>query len=1033
MSKLVFVLVPVFLSGLILGPPTTFAVVTYYVSSSSQNCSEASEPCHSLEDYVANSSKFFSSDKDSVTLIFLNGTHISSRSKFVVTASINFTMKGESQTVAIESVELDIEVQILNISSIVLNGSSNLRVRPVPTANAITVQVVDCKFVEHSFLKTIYSILNLSNSEFLSISLSPNDNPLTAYYSEVFLRETRFVGSSQTAILALDSNITFDQTVDFINNTGVGGGALSLFSTRIYFANTANIHFINNTALTIGGAIYVELGEIVRPDSDFGVFRCFYQVLSPLSSTAFQVFFSDNSAEFGGDDIYGTALNSSCQVSSSDNSFKIAPFEHFHFDTYGPSSVSSSPQRVCICDGDGIPQCADLSKIYMTREAYPGETITIPTVIVGTDFGRTVGTVYVGFLEYVDQSTTRKVSDYQNCTTIYYTLHPRNSESNYTVMHLSTIQFDDKRYFKSQYHNHEEYIRGAINTYNKNRTISFFLLTTPVYINITFLNCPPGLSLRSVRSTRFQNNTRSCDCHPEFRNNIQCHIDNSSVHFLWSSNAWIGVDNITETNRILYSNNCPFDYCRDGEKSVDYIKGNDPNDQCAFNRAGVLCGGCRENYSLAIGSSRCISCSNNNYLALLIFFAAAGFLLVLFVSIVNLTVTQGMINGLVFYANIVWAYQNIVLPQEYNTDTINSGFSIVKIFLAWLNLDFGIETCFIRGLDGFWKTWLQFVFPFYTAGLFFLGLRFSSKLSKLFGDRSVPTLATLLFLSYTKLLRTIIAALGLAQIKIFSNDSTVRTVAVWSVDGNLRYGVHPHIFLVLVAIACLLFLWLPYTLLLLLMQWLRKVPHSKLSQWITRYKPVFDTHYAPLKDKHHYWFGVLLHVQGVLLFISSLISNIYPNVSLFLLLTLATLLLFYMSFMQVYRRIVVLVAESSFFINLILLTGGFILFNGERGRMIVLYVSISIAFLEFCGIVVWSLIMTYFLKFRRNKGSERPLLSRPNTSYTNIEEEQVTQRDSDRSTPVPVTSTYVQFRDSILVDSLTVSTEKEPSHTHSSY
>ena len=288
-------------------------------------------------------------------------------------------------------------------------------------------------------------------------------------------------------------------------------------------------------------------------------------------------------------------------------------------------------------------------------------------------------------------------------------------------------------------------------------------------------------------------------------------------------------------------------------------------------------------------------------------------------------------------------------------------------------------------------------------------------------------------MSNTKLLRTIIAALGLARVKIFSNDSTVTTSSVWSIDGHYRYGTHPHIYLVLVAVACLLFLWLPYTLLLFLMQWLRKMPYSKPSQLITRYKPVFDTYYAPLKDEHHYWFGVLLLVQGLLLFISSLTSNVYPNINLFLLLTFATLLLFYMSFMQVYRRTIVLIAESSFLLNLILLVGAFILFDGVRGRMAVLYVSISIAFLEFCVIVVWSVVKTYFLDLKRRRNKDRPLLSQPNMSYTTtVEEERATQRESDQPTPVP--STYVNFRDSILEDSLTISTEKESSnHTRSSY
>ena len=74
--------------------------------------------------------------------------------------------------------------------------------------------------------------------------------------------------------------------------------------------------------------------------------------------------------------------------------------------------------------------------------------------------------------------------------------------------------------------------------------------------------------------------------------------------------------------------------------------------------------------------------------------------------------------------------------------------AFLEIFIAWINLDFGIETCLFEGLNEFWKAPLQYVFPIYIAGLFVIGLRHSSKLSKICGDCSVPTLATLLFLSY---------------------------------------------------------------------------------------------------------------------------------------------------------------------------------------------------------------------------------------------------------------------------------------------
>ena len=67
---------------------------------------------------------------------------------------------------------------------------------------------------------------------------------------------------------------------------------------------------------------------------------------------------------------------------------------------------------------------------------------------------------------------------------------------------------------------------------------------------------------------------------------------------------------------------------------------------------------------------------------------------------------MGTLNGLIFYANIIRANTATFLPNK-TADTFLSW------FIAWLNLDVGIETCFYDGLDSYMKTWLQFVFPLY--------------------------------------------------------------------------------------------------------------------------------------------------------------------------------------------------------------------------------------------------------------------------------------------------------------------------------
>ena len=105
-------------------------------------------------------------------------------------------------------------------------------------------------------------------------------------------------------------------------------------------------------------------------------------------------------------------------------------------------------------------------------------------------------------------------------------------------------------------------------------------------------------------------------------------------------------------------------------QSMDKLKMESAIEQCNDTRLsackGIPCQECKDKYSLAIGSNECFEEKNRCsgvHLLLLIFFAAAGFLLVFFIKLLNMTVSQGTINGLIFYANIVWAYQNIFFPK----------------------------------------------------------------------------------------------------------------------------------------------------------------------------------------------------------------------------------------------------------------------------------------------------------------------------------------------------------------------------------
>ena len=180
----------------------------------------------------------------------------------------------------------------------------------------------------------------------------------------------------------------------------------------------------------------------------------------------------------------------------------------------------------------------------------------------------------------------------------------------------------------------------------------------------------------------------------------------------------------------------------------------------------------------------------------------------------NLTISTGLINGLIFYSNIVYSISNDFLPinrETNSTDHLNNAVYFLATFQAWINLDFGIDTCFFDGLDTYTATWLQFTFPIYIWMLILLIVvsnRYSVTLSKITGTNTISVLATLLLLSYAKLLITIIAVYSYTRLYLLDGSWTH---PVWILDANVRYLQRKHIELFLMSVAMVIVYILPFT------------------------------------------------------------------------------------------------------------------------------------------------------------------------------------------------------------------------------
>ena len=180
-----------------------------------------------------------------------------------------------------------------------------------------------------------------------------------------------------------------------------------------------------------------------------------------------------------------------------------------------------------------------------------------------------------------------------------------------------------------------------------------------VYANISILPCPVGFMLTTEPPFKY-------DCNQLLQQIPGVHCNIRYQTFGRSELVWVGMtqgDNGTN-GTLATSKYCPLNYCDRKDNNVMLAK---PDSQCNYNHSGILCGACQPGLSLVLGSERCLPCSIK-YLALLIPFTLAGPVLVGLIYFLDLTVSQGTMNGLIFYANIIQANQhNYISSTEINS------------------------------------------------------------------------------------------------------------------------------------------------------------------------------------------------------------------------------------------------------------------------------------------------------------------------------------------------------------------------------
>ena len=487
------------------------------------------------------------------------------------------------------------------------------------------------------------------------------------------------------------------------------------------------VNFTNNKAQTVGGAIYVDnsvsrnqcdksgqeplqtflnTAECFDPIEETSIYCtlvqniCFFTYTPSMLNIS--LIFVDNTAGKAGTVLYGGQLDDCTmefpgesetpfgnRIITLRDSQSLAPLSVFenisviveNLDYNDTSHITSDPYRVCFCDIDGFVDCSLHNSVNTVR----GKKFSLSVVTVGQGNNTVPSSVRIDLDTSIQFPADQSIQATKHtCTNITYSLF---SSNNFTILTL--------------------YPDGPCRDIGIARR----------EIEVTFLPCPDGFMLSGsecICEERLQHFTTSCSVDDS---KIQRSRNTFWIRALYSNDTYEGL--------IIHPAGCPAQYCMETPVRVGL---DDIDTQCDHNHSGTLCGSCKENFSLALGSLHCLKCSNS-YLGLILPFALAGISLIVVLLSLPLTVVHGTLNGLIFYANAVQVNKQIFLPPGET--------NILTIFIAWLNLDLGIETCFYNGMDAYLFTWLQYLFPFYIwflIGSLIVLCRYSPKLTRILGN-----------------------------------------------------------------------------------------------------------------------------------------------------------------------------------------------------------------------------------------------------------------------------------------------------------
>ena len=623
-----------------------------------------------------------------------------------------------------------------------------------------------------------------------------------------------FQNNSGSVISAYNSNIYLSGYLTFINNTALKGAALKLQGySKVFLMPGLKAHFQSNTA--------IDGGSVIWSDSEPKDYICTFQIHKSQGNSS-MTFISNK-----GKSIIHASPMYNCYMHHMDGEYNLSDIYHqiFNF-TSNPSiynHISSKPEHLYFCN--------KLNQVNLTckhkqiqKKFYPGQTLSV-FVAALDGANKSVGALVLGLNE-----------------TTHTTAYTIQLNENLTMCHEIII---DILPTKERCTSHDTSLGYCIHKRLFSLTDSFEILE----LKLLVYPCPVGF--------KFDSNTGTCRCSSLLISQnkyIICNISDTSITIPPDSNLWIGPltspHNDTDRPPLAVSDNCPTKFCNPFKKSWNVVT----ESQCLPSRMGLFCSQCADNKSVVFGSDTCYECSNY-WLFTIIGYALAGVLLIYILFKLQLTLTHGTINSLIFFSQL--ANTGLISILEMTMYVSHKAYltQFSLIFLSTLNLNLGYKLCFYNGMTEMVKSGLLFVFPFYLLGLLLIIKSIShqsSRVSHIIYRNAIPVLATVIHLSFLRLLTNTIDIISPVTIYVKGYPNKV----AWYLDATIQYTETSHVVLFSLALLSICAFMVPYILLLLFPKlWLR-------FRIINKYcKPFVDAILAPYRENQCHWFSLRLILQ----------------------------------------------------------------------------------------------------------------------------------------------------------------------------